>query len=161
MQYADVCKQTTHYILGGFLMSKECKREFKVKETVYLVDYWGMEASKAKAKILEVDEKNKTFDVVLYGDVYQRYKFEDHGRLVFDTPEEAEEAVNKLPKPDSVVYQRIGQSVYKKKVVGITGYYFDDGYDLTIVFENEEKVSVKEIGVSIFLNEEDASRYRK
>ena len=70
-------------------MSKECKRDFKVNQTVYLVDYWGTsngsQAFEAQAKILQVDEENKTFDAVLYGDTYQRYSFEDYGRLIFDT----------------------------------------------------------------------------
>ena len=51
-------------------MSKECKRDFKVNQTVYLVDYWGTndgtQAFEARAKILSVDETNKTFDAVLY-----------------------------------------------------------------------------------------------
>lgn len=36
-------------------MSKECKRDFKVNQTVYLVDYWGTnngsQAFEAQAKI--------------------------------------------------------------------------------------------------------------
>lgn len=142
-------------------MSKKCKREFKVKETVHVVDYWGLQASKARARILEVNEKNETFDVVLYGDVYQRYKFEDYGRLVFDTREEAEEVVNKLPKPDSFVYHKIGKRVYRKKVVGISSYYFDDGYDLIIVLNKGNRIPMKELGVSVFLNESDARQSNK
>ena len=44
-------------------MSKECKRDFKVNQTVYLVDYWGTnngsQAFEAQAKILQVNEENK------------------------------------------------------------------------------------------------------
>lgn len=87
-------------------MSKECKRDFKVNQTVYLVDYWGSQAFESQTKILQVDEENKTFNAVLYGDTYQRYSFEDYGRLIFDTVEEANEATGKLPKPNSVVYQK-------------------------------------------------------
>lgn len=102
-------------------MSKECKRDFKVNQTVYLVDYWGTnngtQAFEAQAEILHVGEKNKTFNAVLYGDTYQRYSFEDYGRLIFDTEEEAAEAADKLPKPKSIVYQKIGKRVYKKRFV--------------------------------------------
>lgn len=53
-------------------MSKECKRDFKVNQPVYLVDCWGTnngsQAFATEAKILQVDEENKTFDAVLYGD---------------------------------------------------------------------------------------------
>jgi len=142
-------------------MSKKCKREFKVKDIVYLADYWGVQASRVRGRIVKVDEKKQTFDVIIYGDIYQRYKFEDYGRLVFDTPEEAEAVAEKLPKPDSFVYQKIGNRVYRKKVVGITGRYFDNGYDLIIVLNKGKSVSVKELGISLFLNESDARQSKK
>ena len=141
-------------------MSKE--RDFKVNQTVYLVDYWGTnigsQAFEAQAKILQVDEENKTFDAVLYEDTYQRYSFEDYGRLIFDTAEEANEAAGKLPKPKSVVYQKIGKRVYKKTVCGIGGHYVDNVYDLIVRLNKGKAVSTKEIGISIFLNESDARR---
>lgn len=141
-------------------MSKECKRDFKVNQTVYLVDYWGTnngtQAFEAEAKILQVDEENKTFDAVLYGDTYKRYSFEDYGRLIFDTAKEANEAAGKLPKPKSVVYQKIGKHVYKKTVSGINEHYVDNVYDLIIRLNKGKDVSTKEIGISIFLNESDA-----
>ena len=153
------CKQITHYILGGFLMSKECNREFKVNQTVYLVDYWGTkngsQAFEVQAKILRVDKKKKNFDAVLYGDTYQKYSFEDYGRLIFDTAEEAAEAANKLPKPKSVVYQKVGKEVCKKTVLGIDGHYVDGAYDLKIRLSGGKDASTKEIGISIFLNESD------
>ena len=99
-------------------MSKECKRDFKVNQTVYLVDYWGTsngtQAFETEAKILQVDEESKTFDAVLYGDTYQRYSFEDYGRLIFDTAKEANEAAGKLPKPGSVVYQKSVSAFIKR-----------------------------------------------
>ena len=141
-------------------MKKECKHDFKVNQTVYLVDYWGTnngaQAFEAQAKILQVDEENKTFDAVLYGDTYQRYSFEDYGRVIFDTAEEANEAAGKLPKPKSVVYQKIGKRVYKKMVCGIGGYYIDNVYDLIIRLNKGKDISTKEIGIFIFLNESDA-----
>ena len=160
MQYTNICRQITHYTLGGFLMSKECKRDFKVNQTVYLVDYWGTnngsQAFETCAEILHVDKKSKTFNAVLYGDTYQKYSFEDYGRLIFDTAEEAVKAANKLPKPKSVIYQKIGKIVYKKTVLGIDGHYVDGVYDLKILLNKGKDVSTKEIGISIFLNESDA-----
>lgn len=125
-----------------------------------MVDYWGTnngtQAFEARAEILQVDEKNKTFDAVLYGDTYKRYSFEDYDRLIFDTAKEATEAASKLPKPKSVVYQKIGKRVYKKTVCGISGHYVDNVYDLIIRLNKGKDVSTKEIGISIFLNESDA-----
>lgn len=100
-------------------MLTECKRTFKVNQTVYVVDYWGTDngtqAFEARAVIIEVDENNMTFGAILYGDTYQRYRFKDYGRLIFDTKEEAVIAANKLPKPGSFIYQRIGKKTYKKR----------------------------------------------
>lgn len=141
-------------------MSKECKRAFKVNQTIYLVDYWGTsngsQAFEVQAKILQVNEENKTFDAVLYGDTYQRYSFEDYGRLIFDTEKKAIEAAAKLPKPKSVVYQKIGKRIYKKTVSGIYGHYVDNVYDLIIRLNKGNDVSTKEIDISVFLNEAEA-----
>lgn len=143
-------------------MANACKRKFQVNQIVYVVDYWGTEcgtkAFEASAKILQVDEKNKTFDAVLYGDTYQKYSFEDYGRLIFNHPEQAREAASNFPIPQSVVYQKIGKRVYKKTVLGISGYTIDGAYDLVIRLNKGKEVSAKEIGISIFKNESDARR---
>lgn len=146
-------------------MSKTSKRDFKVNQTIYLVDYWGTnngsQAFETEAKIWVVDQKKKIFGAVLYGDTYQTYSFKDYGRLIFDTAEKAKKAANKLPKPKSVVYQKIGERVYKKTVIGIGGYYIDGVYDLVIHLNKGEDVSTKEIDVSIFFNESDARQNKK
>ena len=105
---------------------------------------------------MQVDKKNKIFLAVLYGDTYQRYSFEDYARLIFDTAEEANEAASKLPKPKSVVYQKIGKRVYKKTVCCIGGHYVDNVYDLLICLNKGKNISTQEIGISIFLNQADA-----
>ena len=140
-------------------MLTECKRTFKVNQTVYVVDYWGTDngtqAFEARAVIIEIDENNMTFGAILYGDTYQRYRFKDYGRLIFDTKEEAVIAANKLLKPGSFVYQRIGKKTYKKEVLGISGHYVGNVYDLIINLDGGQDISTKEIGVSIFLNKSD------
>ena len=138
-------------------MSKECKRDFKVNQTVYLVDYWGTnngtQAFEAEAKILQVDEENKTFDAVLYGDTYKRYSFEDYGRLIFDTAKEANEAAGKLPKPN-VIY--VNDAYTKNTGIEKSRVLHHNVYDLIIRLNKGKDVSTKEIGISIFLNESDA-----
>ena len=69
------------------------------------------------------------------------------------TKEEAKEAADKLPKPKSVVYQKIDEKTYKRTVCGIYGHYVGNVYDLVIRFEDGKEVSTKEIGISIFLTE--------
>ncbi len=141
-------------------MSKKCKRDFKVYQTVYLVDYWGTDngtqAFEALGEILKVDEEHKTFDAVLYGDSYRRYSFKDYGRLFFDTEQEATEAARKLPKPKSVIYKKIGKRVYKRTVLNINGHYVDGVFDLILRLNRGKDVSTKEIGISVFLNEAEA-----
>ena len=143
-------------------MANECKRDFKVNQLVFVVDHWGTDngsqAFRTSAKILQVNENAKTFEAVLYGDTYQMYSFEDYGRLIFDTAEKAAEAANKLPKPKSVIYQKIGKRVYKKTVLGISGHHVYGVYDLIICLDKGRDVSTKEIGISIFLNKSDAKQ---
>lgn len=142
-------------------MSNACKRDFYERQIVYLVDYWSSEAWSARGQILQVDKANNTFVAVLYGDTYQRYSFNDYGRLVFDTAEQAGNAANKLPREGDTLYQKIGKKVYKKISRGISGHNVDGTYDLVICLNKGGNVSIKEIGKSIFLNEADARENKK
>ena len=142
-------------------MSNACKRDFYERQIVYLVDYWSSEACAARGQILQVDKANNTFVAVLYGDTYQRYSFNDYGCLIFDTAEQAGNAANKLPRSGTTLYQKIGKRVYKKISDGISGHYVNDVYDLVICLNKGGKVSIKEIGKSIFLNEADARENKK
>lgn len=146
-------------------MKNALKRNFKKGQCVYVVDYWctsnGTQAFEARAEILEVDEKKLTFFAVLYGDTYKTYSFKDYGRLIFDTSNEAIGAANKLPKPKTIVYQIIGNKVYKKLALGIDGQYMDGTYDLVVRLNKGKDVSIKEIGHSLFFNESDARENKK
>lgn len=146
-------------------MANAPKRIFKEGQLVYVVDYWGTsigtQAFEASAGILEVDEKEQTFLAVLYGDTYQTYSFNDYGRLIFDTSDEATVAANQLPKPQTAVYQIIGKRVYKKLVIGILGQYVNGSYDLVVHLNKGKNISTKEIGHSLFLNEFDARLHKK
>lgn len=141
-------------------MANALKRSFQQGERVYVVDYWGTnngtQAFEAAADILSVNSENKTFLAILYGDTYQTYSFNDYGRLIFDTKNEAVEAADKLPKPQATVYQIIGKRVYKKLVDGIDGKYTDGTYDLVVCLNKGKAVSTKEIGHTLFLSETDA-----
>ena len=143
-------------------MQNVLKRSFKEGEHVYVVDYWGTnngtQAFGTQAEILKVDENAKTFTAVLYGDTYQKYKFKDYGRLIFDASEEAVEAASNLPKPRTTIYQIIGKRVYKKVVEGIEGQYNDGEYDLVIRLNKGKKVSTKEIGHSLFISKSDVRK---
>ena len=138
----------------------QVKRNFRKNDVVYVVDYWGTlngsAAFSVRAIVIDVDEEKKNFDAVLYGDTCQRYGFEDYGRLVFDTAKEADDAANKLPTPGTMVYLRKAGRVYKRKVDSIGGGYVDDKYDLNIRFERGENISIKELGVTIFIDEPTA-----
>ena len=146
-------------------MKNALKRNFKEGQYVYVVDYWGTkngtQAFETGAEILEVDEKNQSFIAVLYGDTYNTYSFNDYGRLIFDTPNEAAEAADKLPKPQTTVYQVIGKRVYKKIATDIFGKYLNGVYDLVICLNRGKAISTKEIGHSLFLNEFDARKNKK
>lgn len=146
-------------------MTKALNRDLKKGQCVYVVDYWGTsngsQAFEARAEVLEVDEKNQTFLAVLYGDTYQKYSFRDYGRLIFDTSDEAINTANNLPKPQTTVYQIIGNRIYKKRVLGIYGQNVDGTFDLVVCLNKGKEVSIKEIGQSLFLNEFDARENKK
>ena len=136
------------------LTMSQVKREFNKNEDVFVVDYWGTEkgaaAFSARAHIIEVDEENRMFIGVLYGDTYQRYSFSDYGRIVFDTSIEANKAASKLPKPGDIIYQKVGNKVYKKEVHSISGGHVNGVYDLEICFKKGKNISIKEFGVTLF-----------
>lgn len=147
-------------------MENALKRRFKQGESVYVVDYWGtsngaMQALAVGAAIVKVNEKDKTFTAILYGDTYRTYSFKDYGRLIFDTFNEAARAAGKLPKPQTTVYQVIGKRVYKKLVKSIYERYTDGAFDLVVEFNKGKEVSTKEIGHSLFLSESDARESKK
>lgn len=146
-------------------MTNALKRDFKEGQCVYVVDYWGtingMQGFVTRAEILEVDEKKQTFVAVLYTDTYQTYNFKDYGRLFFGTSNEAIGAVDKLPKPQTAVYQIVGNKVYKKLALGIGGQFIDGTFDLVVRLNKGKDVSTKEIGNSLFLNEFDARRNKE
>ena len=146
-------------------MTNAPKRNFKKGQWFYVVDYWGTsigtQAFEAKAEIFTVDEKKQTFLAILYGDTCKTYSFNDYGRLIFDTSAEAIAAANKIPKPQTTVYQIIGKRLYKKLVLDIDGQYIDGTFDLVVCLNKGKNVSTKEIGHSLFLNESDARAHMK
>ena len=138
----------------------QVKRNFKVEDKVYVVDYWGTSKGAAAfsvgAEIISVNEGKQTFCAVLYGDTYQVYSFADYGRLIFDTSIQANEAASKLPKPGDVVYQRKGERVYKEQVDSIGGGYVNEVYDLKVCFKSGRNVSTKKMGITVFFEEAEA-----
>ena len=143
-------------------MPNASKRTFKPGEIVYVVDYWGtsngVQAFEAIAEILQVNEKAQTFSAILYGDTYHTYSFKDFGRLIFDTSVEASKAANVLPKPQTIIYQRIGKRIYRKLVEGIGSQYTNCTYDLVIHLNRGKSISTKEMGHTLFLTESDARK---
>lgn len=141
------------------------ERKFKAGQVIYVVDYWGTDkgtqAFEAYAEIVYVNEDKEAFDAVLYGDTYQTYSFKDYGRLFFDKKEEALIAASKLPKPTSIIYQVIGKRVYKKEVLGIRIEDIHNTADLVLCLNRGKDISIKEIGVSLFLNESEARANKK
>ena len=145
-------------------MNNALKRNFEKGQYVYVIDYWGTingtQAFETQAKIWDVNNKEKTFTAVLYGDTFQTYSFNDYKRLIFDTSHEANKAVNQFPKPQTIVYHVIGNRVYKKVVLEIYGKN-NGTYDLVIRLNKGKDISSKEINHSLFLSETDARNSKK
>lgn len=145
-------------------MNNALERNFEKGQYVYVIDYWGTingtQAFETQARIWDVNNKEKTFTAVLYGDTFQTYSFNDYKRLIFDTSHEANKAVNQFPKPQTIVYHVIGNRVYKKVVLEIYGKN-NGTYDLVIRLNKGKDISSKEINHSLFLSETDARNYKK
>ncbi len=141
-------------------MSNKEKRIFKKGEVLYVIDCWGttcgMHAFEASARIIHVDEEIGSFDAVLYGDTYQRYNVKDYGRLIFDDESEAKKAAYKLPKPNSYVYQLIGNRVFEKIVVGVRNENINNFTDLVVHLNKGKSVPIGRIGIELFLDESSA-----
>ena len=143
-------------------MKESLKRILEKDREVYVIDHWGyIKGAKAivtRATILEVDYKNKNLVALLYGDTYNRYKFEDYGRLIFNTEQEANTFANKIPDPGSIIFQIIGRKVYSKAIRNILGKNEEGFYDLIIEFDRGSCISTKELGHTIFSRREEARK---
>ncbi len=47
------------------------------------------------------------------------YRYEDYGKIFFDTFDETTEAANKIPRTNQVIYLKIGNRYYKRTVESI------------------------------------------
>ena len=145
-------------------MDEASKRIIEEGEYIYVIDskYVGYFecAFVFSAKIIEVDENFESF-VARFCTSYilRRYLIKDYKHLFYSTLEEAESAVNKLPKPGMIIYQKIGKRVYKKTVTDVCGLFDEEvNYDIYICLNRGEPVSISEMGKTIFLNESDARK---
>ena len=145
-------------------MDEASKQKIKEGEYIYVIDYkcvGGFEqAFVFMAKIIKVNEKAESF-VARFCTRFtlQRYLIKDYKYLFFYTSEEAESAVSKLPKPGATVYHKIGKRVYKKKVTAVGG-LIDEGinYDIYILLNRGDPISISQMGKTIFLSESDARK---
>ena len=136
------------------------KRIYSVNQTIFLIDHLatknGPKAILAKGKVLDINKKDKTFTVAVYGGTYRKYSLLDYGRLFFNTKKEAIEEIENLPKPLSTVYQKYDNQIFENTVLRVGSTFTNGVYDLVLFLKSGTLKSTKEIGHSIFLNELDA-----
>ena len=146
-------------------MEELSKRRFEVGQIVYVLDIRetsiGARIFSTYAEILEVYEEAQTFSVMLYGNKYNTYSFEDYGRLFFHTAEAAAKVANKLPHFQSIVYLIIGTKVCKRTIINMCFEHIDGVVDLIICLNNGRRFSTKRLNQSIFTNESDARKRKK
>lgn len=143
-------------------MHNLCKRKFEKGQEIYLIDYWKVgniaQVLATKAKIFWVDEKKQRLMLELYGNTYKVYGFTDYKRLFFDTQEEVEEGIKRLPKLQATVYQLVDKWVVKKTVVGISGKLNSGTADIVICLSRGKPVPISELNRTLFFNESDARK---
>lgn len=137
------------------MINKNTKK-FAKHEILYVIDWWsatkGTEAIITNGIIKNVNETLKTLTIGLISGELRLYSFDDYNRLIFDDKAKAKEELNKIPLPTSIIYKVKNNKTYEKKVYGITYIMKDNLTDLALLLENGELISIKEIGVTIFLD---------
>lgn len=137
------------------MINKNTKK-FAKHEILYVIDWWGAtkgtEAIITNGIVKNVNENLKTLTIGLVSGELKLYSFDDYNRLIFDDKVKAKEELNKIPLPTSIIYKVENNKTYERKVYDITYIIKDNLTDLAILLENGELVSIKEIGVTIFLD---------
>ena len=143
-------------------MTESANRKLEKNEYVYVLDSKGYsydEGAFCKAAyVVRVDNKHKNYTVLVYEDKHETYSFNDYGLLIFRSQIEAEKAARALPKPGEIVYQIIGNKIYKRQINCLFSDNSRETIDLILSFTRGKDVSFREIGKSIFFSKEEAEK---
>ena len=142
-------------------MSDACKREFMIGQIIYAVDSKQTQPIVRKAQIIQISGSEKKLLAVFpydMGDGTHIYSFSDYGRLYFFDKKEAMDAADKLPKPNTTLYEIVNAHVRKRVVYGLWSNHFSGDFDLYIRFKNKKSISTKELNVTLFFDKKTAKQ---
>ena len=111
--------------------------------------------------IREINEKYGTFLVIVYHDDYRKYNLTEYGKWIFGTEKEAEDAIERLPKNGQTVYQIIDNQIVEQQADHYANHYCGNRIDLYIVLLNGEEVYIDEVGQTLFLTYDEATKHLK
>lgn len=141
-------------------MAKNIKPTLEEGTVLYVVDYWattdGPRAFATKADVTAINNEARTFEAVLYGEVYQTYTFDDLGFIVFDSAQEAAAAAKKLPLPKTEIFLIKNGKVLRRIVEGVMEDTSKETLELVVCLNAGEDVPISELGKTLFTKKEDA-----
>ena len=111
--------------------------------------------------IREINEKYGTFLVIVYHDDYRKYNLSEYGKWIFGTEQEVKDAIERLPKNGQTVYQIIDNQIVEQKADHYVNYHRGNRIDLYIVLLNGEEVYIDEVGQTLFLTYDEATKHLK
>lgn len=130
-------------------MSSENQRKIK---NMYFIDSRAMEQKPfiEAGSVYDVDAKSGSFTVEVSDDDHRQFKISNLGEIVFQTFDEAQELLSKLPK--------VGQTIYcietgKRKIMEQIVKCYSALY---IMFESGKSVHVTDASKTFFLNKDEA-----
>lgn len=139
----------------------DAKREFMIGQIIYAVDSKQTQPIVRKAQIIQISGSEKKFLAVFpydMGDGTHTYSFSDYGRLYFFKKNEAMDVADRLPKPNTTLYEIVNAHVRKRVVYGLWSNHFSGDFDLYIRFKNKKSISTKELNVTLFFDKETAKQ---
>lgn len=132
---------------------------------IFVLDSWGSKAGVTECEVTLVHQKKHVFDIIMYGDLYQKLHMEDFNLLFFLEYEDAKKALKKLPVNGQTVFIIKDNKIIETKIdhYGSTVDYLHDFYDVWMVFFNKAfpNTSIKELNKSVFLSKEKAMKSLK
>ena len=130
-------------------------RTFEKGEIIFLItDCMGYIVT-IQTEVSSVEKDENIIHLVWCNKTYT-LSLSEYGRLFFGNQEEAMEKIKELPKRYSIIYEIVQGKILKNVCHSV--FSEDDPYDICLLLNEEKKVSIKNIGETIFLTQNAARK---
>ena len=137
-------------------------QKFEKGDLIFVINVSNCYVYEYPANIKSIDENAHTFSVE-FVDSFQSsalytYSFKDLGYLFFDTEEEAEKFVAKMPMYHQIMYRVIGSRVYERVIENIFAKHIDGVYNVFFVFNKGKYLTIRELCHTLLFSKEENAR---